>query len=63
MRGDDQSRAEFYAKMVEHGIMNPDECRGLEERNPIPGGLGGQFLATKNLGSLESILRGETDNG
>ena len=39
------------------------QSRGLEERNPIPGGLGGQFLATKNLGSLESILRGETDNG
>lgn len=63
LRGDDKSRAEFYEKMVQNSILNPDECRSLEERNPIPGGLGAQFLATKNLGSLESILRGEEDNG
>ena len=54
MRGDDQSRAEFYAKMVEHGIMNPDECRGLEERNPIPGPWRA-VPGDQNLGSLESI--------
>ena len=43
--------------------MNPDECRALEERDPIPGGLGKQFLVTKNLGSLESVLRGDASNG
>ena len=63
MRGDDKSRAEFYEKMIQNTVMNPDECRALEERDPIPGGLGKQFLATKNLGSLESILRGDATNG
>lgn len=63
MRGDDKSRAEFYQKMVSSSVYSPDECRALEELNPIPGGLGSQFLATKNLGSLESILKGEENNG
>ncbi len=63
MRGDDRSRAEFYEKMVANSVLCPDECRALEERNPIPGGLGRQFMATKNLGSLESVLKGEVNNG
>lgn len=63
MRGDDKSRAEYLTRMVSYGLMNPDEARALDERNPIPEGLGKKFLATKNLGSLESILRGEKDNG
>ena len=63
MRGDDKSRAEFYEKMVASSIYCTDECRSLEELNPIPGGLGAKFLATKNLGSLESVLKGEENNG
>lgn len=62
MRGDDAARAGYYEKMISYGVMNLDECRALEERNPIPGGLGQRFLVTKNLGSLESVLKGE-DNG
>ena len=46
--------------MISYSIMNPDECRALEERNPIPGGLGERFLATKNLGPLEQVASGET---
>lgn len=63
LRGDDKSRAEFYEKMIQNTVMNPDECRALEERDPIPNGLGKQFLVTKNLGSLESVLRGDASNG
>lgn len=63
MRGDDKSRSEYYEKMIQNSVLSPDECRALEERNAIPGGLGAQFLATKNLGSLESILKGEENNG
>lgn len=59
LRGDDQSRAEFYTKMIASSVYNPDECRALEERDPIPGGLGEKFFMTKNLGSLESIVKGE----
>lgn len=59
LRGDDKSRAEFYREMIQYGIYNPDECRALEERDPIPGGLGKEFLVTKNLGSLARVLKGE----
>ena len=59
MRGDDATRAAFYAKMISNSVYNPDECRALEEKDPIPGGLGQQFLVTKNLGSLAQVLKGE----
>lgn len=60
LRGDDQSRAAFYKTMIETSVYNPDECRALEERDPIPNGLGQNFLVTKNLGSLESVVKGES---
>lgn len=59
LRGDDKTRAEFYQKMIQNAVYNPDECRALEELDPIPGGWGKQFLVTKNLGGLEFVLRGE----
>lgn len=62
LRADPNTRADFYVKLIEHSVMNPDECRAREELNPVPGGLGKQFLVTKNLGSLESVLRGENEN-
>lgn len=58
LRGDDKSRAEFYEIQIRNSVYNPDECRALEERAPIPGGLGQRFLVTKNLGSLESVING-----
>lgn len=64
LRADPQTRMEFYIKGLEHSVFCPDECRAKEELNPIPGGLGKRFLATKNLGSLESVLKkGEGKNG
>ena len=59
MRGDDTTRAAFYEKMISNSVYNPDECRALEEKDPIPGGLGEQFLVTKNLGGLAQVLKGE----
>lgn len=63
LRADPTTRAGFYRDMIQQSIFNPDECRAKEELNPIPGGLGQKFLVTKNLGSLESVLRGEGVNG
>lgn len=63
MRGDDKSRAEYFEKMIASSVLCPDECRALDERNPIPGGWGARFLSSKNLGSLESILKGEDNDG
>ena len=58
LRADPTTRANFYEKMIQYAIYNPDECRAKEEKNPIPGGLGKRFVMTKNLGSLESVLEG-----
>jgi HK97 family phage portal protein len=38
MRGDSKSRAEYFAIMVERGLMSPDEARELDEMDPIPHG-------------------------
>lgn len=63
LRADPTTRADFYVKLIEHSVLCPDDARAKEELNPIPGGLGKRFLVTKNLGSLESVLRGEDTNG
>jgi HK97 family phage portal protein len=33
-----QARAEFYSKLYGIGVLNPNEIRDLEDRNPYPGG-------------------------
>ncbi len=62
LRADPTTRSNFYEKMIQNSVYNPDECRAKEEKNPIPGGLGKQFVMTKNLGSLESVLKGDAAN-
>lgn len=58
LRGDDEARAKFYQIMVYTGIYCLDECRAMEEKDPIPGGLGKQFFMTKNLAPLPEIVSG-----
>ncbi|TVS18952.1 MAG: phage portal protein [Gammaproteobacteria bacterium] len=38
LRGSTEKRADFYVRMVQHGIFSPNEVRELEDRNPVPGG-------------------------
>lgn len=59
LRGDDEARAKFYQTMVFTGVYNLDECRAMEERNPIPGGMGQKFFMTKNLAPLEAVVNGD----
>ena len=63
LRGDDLTRSQYYERMIRNSIYNPDECRALEEKAPIPGGLGQEFLISKNFGSLRSVVKGGDDNG
>ena len=44
--------------MIQNSVYCPDDCRAFEEKDPIPGGLGQKFLATKNLASLEAVVNG-----
>ena len=59
LRGDNESRSRFYEKMVSSGVYCPDDCRALEEKDPLPGGLGARFYMTKNLDTVEHIVSGE----
>lgn len=59
LRGDDLTRSQFYERMIRNAVYNPDECRALEEKAPIPGGLGQEFMISKNFGSLRSVVKGE----
>lgn len=54
MRGDNKARAEFYQIMIANSVMEPDECRALEELD-ARGGNAGKLLVTKNLTTLENI--------
>ena len=53
MRGNNESRARFYQIMVANGIMTPNECRALEDRDEKPGA--DELLVTKNLTTLKII--------
>jgi HK97 family phage portal protein len=49
MRGDSAARANFYRVMREVGALNADEIRDLEDRPPIPGSAGEQYLQPGNM--------------
>lgn len=38
MRGDKAARAAFYSTMTQIGVMSVNECRDLEDLNPVEGG-------------------------
>ena len=59
LRGDNESRSRFYEKMIASGVYCPDDCRALEEKNPLPNGTGQRFFMTKNLDTVEHIISGE----
>ena len=59
LRGDNESRSRFYEKMIASSVYCPDDCRALEEKNPLPDGAGQQFFMTKNLDTVEHIISGE----
>ena len=59
LRGDSKTRSEVYEKMISHGVFCPDDCRAMEEKNPLPNGAGQQFFMTKNLDTVEHIISGE----
>lgn len=59
LRGDNESRSRFYEKMIASSVYCPDDCRALEEKNPLPDGAGQRFFMTKNLDTVEHIISGE----
>lgn len=58
LRGDNESRSRFYEKMIASGVYCPDDCRALEEKNPLPDKAGQRFFMTRNLDTVEHIIEG-----
>jgi HK97 family phage portal protein len=48
MRGDAKARWEAHVKGLQWGVISPDEVRALEDMNPRPDGLGGQYYDPPN---------------
>lgn len=48
LRGDEQARAQFYQILFNIGAFSPDDIRELEDRNPLPGGIGAQYFIQGN---------------
>jgi len=57
LRGDAQSRAEYYAKARNWGWMSADDIRELEDMNPLPEGIGETYWQPVNM--AESAAPGE----
>lgn len=38
LRGDQKSRSEYYTKMIASKVLNRNECREMEDLNPVEGG-------------------------
>ena len=61
MRGDIKSRAEFYVKMIQNGVMSPNETRQLEGMNKREGG--DIYLTPMNLTTNPENITNPDNNG
>lgn len=55
LRGDYATRMAGYALMIEHGMINDDEAREMEDMNPIPGGFGKKYFRPMNWTTLDAV--------
>lgn len=53
LRGDAAARSEFYTKMFRLGVLNRDEIRELEDRNPVQGG-DTYYIESSNLQPIKA---------
>jgi len=59
MRGDMKARAEWYAKMQQHGDMSINEVRRAENMNPIPGEAGDLRVVQGAMVDVNRVASGE----
>jgi HK97 family phage portal protein len=60
LRGDSVARAQWYRTMREIGVFNVDEIRELEDRPPVPNGLGKGYLQPLNFTPLGTAAAAST---
>lgn len=58
LRGDIQARFNAYAVGLLNGFLNPDDCRRLEDMDPLPNGAGKVFIRPTNAAPAESFMGG-----
>lgn len=63
LRGDYKSRQEGLAIQRQNGVINADEWRELEERNPIEDGSGKIYLVNGNMIPISKSAEGGDSNG
>lgn len=61
LRGDVAARFEAYTKALNNGMLNIDEARAMENRNPLPDGLGKKFRVPLNTVALGEEAKEEQD--
>lgn len=52
LRGDFQTRMQGIATALQNGHMSIDEVRDLEDRNPLPNGIGSHYHIQTNMGTI-----------
>ena len=52
LRGENQSRAAYYEKMISMSIFCPDEVRALEDLSPLPDGKGKIYRFSRNYAEV-----------
>jgi HK97 family phage portal protein len=55
LRGDLLARAQAQVLYKRNGVINADEIRNTENLNPIPGGLGQEYIVEKNMIGLGDL--------
>lgn len=60
LRGDTKTRYESYAIAITNGWLSPDDVRELEDLNPLPDDIGGQYLRQLNLTPLAKAEAGSS---
>jgi HK97 family phage portal protein len=62
LRGDIKSRYEAYVLGKRNGFLNADEIRDIENLNPIPYGLGKEYIIERNMLSLDDLINNNVPN-
>jgi HK97 family phage portal protein len=57
MRAKYSERIDGYVKQLQNGLMCPDDVQELEDRNPLPNGMGKIWMVPLNLQSIEFANR------
>jgi HK97 family phage portal protein len=52
LRGNMAARKDYYQALWNVGALSPDDIRALEDSNPLPGGIGGNYYVPMNYAPI-----------